>query len=172
MKRHALSSRIIPAVVVLVFALAASGCTNPLSGPAPSVTVTAPYVPPSPTPIPVITATPTPVPTQASWNGEIVKLFGNVTVKGGEHVYGTIKVNYMDKNYWEEYPTARYDTDDGGEYSIDVMANVPFKVTLGYTYVDRLSMGMTTRLLDDIYLLRNDTRQDFTIMSANATQVK
>jgi hypothetical protein len=168
MKRRAIFlSFMLSAIVAL--ATASLGCTNPLV-PAPSVTETAPYVPPSPTPTPAPTVAPTPTPT--SWNGDIVKLYGNVTVIGGEHVYGTIKVSYMDKNYWDEYPTVRYDTnDDGGAYSLDVMANVPFRVTLGYTYIDKLS-PMNTKIFDDIITLHNDTRRDFTIMASNATQVK
>jgi len=103
---------------------------------------------------------------------EIVKLYGNVTVVGGEHVYGTIKVSYMDKNYWDEYPTVRYDTNDaGGAYSLGIKANVPFKLTLGYTYIDRLS-PMNTKIMDEVLVLRNDTQRDFTIMASNATQVK
>ncbi len=156
-------------IVAVALALASSGCTNPLV-PAPSVTVTAPYVPPSPTPTP--TATVTPAPSSAAWNGEMVKLFGNVTVIGGEHVYGTIKVSYMDKNYWDEYPTVRYDTiDDGGAYSLEVKANMPFRVTLGYSYIDKLS-PMNTKILDEVFTLHNDTRHDFIIMASNATQVK
>lgn len=167
-RRAILLSILLSAIVAL--AMASSGCTNPLV-PAPSVTVTAPYVPPSPTPTPAATVTPTP--SSTTWNGEMVKLFGNVTVIGGEHVYGTIKVSYMDKNYWDEYPTVRYDTyDEGGAYSLEVKANVPFRVTLGYTYVDKLSVGLNTKLLDEIFVLKNDTRRDFTIMASNATQVK
>lgn len=170
MSKPALSISIILAVAVIAFALAISGCTNPLSGPAPSVTIVPTYAPPTFTPIPTVAATPTPNPT--SWNGDMVKLYGNVTVKGGEHVLGWVKLVYQDKNYVDETPTGSYDTDAGGAYSIDVRGNVSFKVILGYTYADRLSGEMNKRSLSDTYTILNDTQLDFTVAAANATQVK
>lgn len=104
-----------------------------------------------------------------SWNGMFVKLHGIISVDSGDHVYGTVKVNYMDKNYWEEHPIAQYDTDEGGAYSLDVMANVPFKVDIGYLYVGRLPEVMNTRRLDRIYVIEEDTALDFEVMTSNIT---
>ncbi len=97
-----------------------------------------------------------------------VKLYGNVN-SSGDHVMGTIKVSYMDKNYWDDNPLARYDTTDGGAYSLDVRANVPFHVTLGYLYVDRLPQDMNSKLITQTFVIQNDTRQDFNVMTSNVT---
>ncbi|HTY92113.1 MAG TPA: hypothetical protein VMC84_13135 [Methanocella sp.] len=171
MKKPALLCRIVLASAAVALALAVSGCMNPMGPPPVSVTIAPTYSPPTFTPIPTVTTQPTP--TTTPWNGEMVRLYGNVTVKSGEHVYGTVKVSYLDKNYWDEYPTAKYDTDQGGSYSMSVRANVPFKVTLGYLYTDRLPYVMNTYLYDDkIYTLQNDMQLDFEVKSSNATQVK
>jgi hypothetical protein len=151
-------------VSLILLALWASGCSNPLGGTKPSVTLTAPYKAPTPTPVPC----PTPVPAPStSWNGMYVKLHGNVSVEEGEHVYGTIKVYYMDKNYWEEHPTAQYDTDEGHAYSLDVMAKVPFKVDIGYLYKGRLPEVMSVRRLDGTYAIEEDTALDLEVMTSN-----
>lgn len=162
------SSGIILAAFVIAVALAASGCSNPIGGPAPSVTVTAPYFPPSPTPYPL--ASPTPVPTPVTtWDGLFVKLYGNVTASGGDHVYGTVKVYYLDKNFWDDNPTVKYDTAEGGAYSLEVRSNVPFKVELGYLYVGRIPTEMHTKRLEDQITIRTDTRRDFSVMTSNIT---
>ncbi len=163
------SSGIVLAAFVIAVTLAASGCSNPIGGPAPSVTVTAPYVPPTPTPYPL--ATPTPVPTPVtSWDGLFVKLYGNVKASGGDHVYGTVKVYYLDKNFWDDTPTVKYDTTEkGGAYSLDVRSNVPFKVELRYLYVGKISSEMQKKQFDDPVTIRNDTRRDFSVMTSNIT---
>lgn len=153
-------------VSLLLPVLMASGCSIPLGDPKPSVTLTVPYKAPSPTPLPCPTPAPTP---STSWNGMLVKLHGNVSVDAGEHVYGTIKVYYLDKNYWEDHPTAVYDTDEGGAYSFDVRANVPFKVEIGYLYKDRLPEVMNVRWLDGIYTIEEDTALDLEVMTSNIT---
>lgn len=170
MKKPALLYRIMLAFAAIAVALASSGCTNPLGGQTPQVTITPTYAPPTFTPIP--TLIPTATPTATPWTGEMVRLYGNVTAKGGEHVYGSVTLSYMDKNYWEEHPSTKYDTDMGGSYSMDVRANVPFKVTLGYLYTSRLPYVMNTHLYDNVYTLQNDTQLDFDVMSSNATEVK
>lgn len=156
-------------LVLIAVTVMVSGCTGPFSGPAPSVTISATYVRPSPTPIPIVCPTPTPQP-NTTWNGLFVKLYGNVNASG-DHVMGTIKVSYMDKNYWNDNPLARYDTTaDDGAYSLDVRANVPFKVTLGYLYVDRVPQDiMNTKLFTETYNIQNDTREDFNVMTSNVT---
>jgi hypothetical protein len=153
-------------VSLMLLALMASGCSNPLGDPKPSVTLTAHYVAPSPTPVPCPSPAPSP---STSWNGMYVKLHGNVSVDAGEHVYGTIKVYYMDKNYWEEHPTAQYDTDDGGAYSLDVMAKIPFKVEIVYLYKGRLPGVMSVRRLDGTYAIEEDTALDLEVMTSNIT---
>lgn len=171
MHRPAPSYSIMLAIAFTAVALAVSGCAGLPGGPAPSVTVTAPYVPPSSTPMP--TATPVPSASPAtSWNGDMVKLYGNVSVKGGEHVYGVVKIYYMDENYWEEHPSVKYDTEEGGTYSLDVMANVPFKVNFGYLYVGQLPGIMNTKLLDKVYTLGEDTRLDLEVMPSKITPVR
>jgi hypothetical protein len=158
-------------LMLLVSALAVSGCTNPLGGSPPSVTVAPTYVPPSPSPIP--RESPTPVPVNTTWNGLYVKLYGNVNGKGDEHVYGTVSIFYLDENYWEDNPTAKYDTTEGGAYSVSVRANVPFKIKIGYLYVGRLPEVMNVKLINDkIYQLNEDTKLDFSIMTSNITPVK
>ncbi len=153
-------------VIVMLLAMAASGCTNPLGDPKPSVTLTAPYKAPSPTPLPSPTAVPSP---STSWNGMYVKLHGNVTAGPDEHVYGTVKVYYMDKNYWDDIPSAPYDTDDGGAYSLDVRAKVPFKVDFGYLYVGQLPGTMTVKRLDPVYVLDGDTPLDIDVATSAIT---
>jgi hypothetical protein len=153
-------------VIVVLLATATSGCSSLLGDAKPSVTLTAPYKEPTPTPMPC----PTPVPAiSTSWNGLYAKLHGNVSVEEGEHVYGTIKVNYLEQNYWEEHPTAQYDTDDGGAYSLDVRANVPFKVDIGYLYKGQLPEVMSVRYPDDIYKINEDTVLDLDVMTSNIT---
>jgi hypothetical protein len=166
MRSHALSCFFILAAIAL--ALSAAGCVNPLGGSPPSVTVAATYVPPSPTPRPTILETPTPIAT--TWNGEYVKLHGNVSAKGGDHVYGVIKIYYQDKNYWDDHPTAAYDTDDGGAYSIEVRSNVSFIPEFGYYYFGRLPQVMHTQRLDKM-TIREDTRLDYSVMTSNITPV-
>jgi hypothetical protein len=166
-------SRITPTLAVIflmALALMASGCTNPLGDPKPSVTLTAHYVPPSPTPSPSPSPTPVPSPS-TSWNGIYVKLYGNVSASGGDHVYGTVKIYYLDKNYWDEHPTAQYDTDECGNYSLDVRANVSFIPEFGYFYFDRIPMEMYTRRLDNM-TIQADTRLDYNVMTSNITPIK
>jgi hypothetical protein len=166
------SSSIILAIIFVALALTASGCSNPLSGPTPKVTVTAPYIAPSSTPVPVATPLPTPE-AVTNWTGLYVKLYGNVSVASSDHVYGSVKISYLEEEYWDEYPTVKYDTDEGGAYSLDVRANVPFKVTIGYLYVGRLPQVMNTKLIDDkIYTVQEDTRLDFEVMTSNIMPVK
>ncbi len=153
-------------ISLMLLAIAISGCSIPFIDSKPSVTITVPYKAPSPTPL----SSPTPVPTPlTTWNGMFVKLHGNVSMDAGEHVYGTVKIYYMDEKYWEEHPLTYYDTSDGGAYSLDVMAKVPFKVEIGYMYVGQLPEVMNTRWLDDIYNMEEDTVIDFDIMTANIT---
>jgi hypothetical protein len=178
MKIASIKPPVVPAMVVcalLVSALLVSGCTSPFSGSAPTVTVSATYPPPSPTPLPIV-STPTPVPTttittNTSWNGYYVRLYGNVSVSSG-NVYGTVTINYMDSNYWNDSPSTRYDTSTGGSYSIDkVRANVPFKVTLGYLYLGSMPAIMDNKLINRTYVINNDTELDFTVMTSNITPI-
>jgi hypothetical protein len=169
MTRKALLSSAV--LMLLLTALAVSGCTNPLGGSPPSVTVAPTYAPPSPTPI--TRETPTAAPVSTTWNGLYVRLSGNVSAKGDEHVYGTVSVFYLDKNYWDDNPAAKYDTNEGGAYSVDVRAKVPFKIKIGYLYVDRLPAVMNIKLIDDkVYTLDEDTKLDFSILTSNITPVK
>jgi hypothetical protein len=163
---------ILPGLTICILAFIAitvmvSGCASPFSGPVPSVTISATYVPPSPTPIPVLCPTPTPQP-GTTWNGEFVKLYGNVNASD-DHVIGQLEVYYSDKNYWDDHPLAKYDTETGGAYSLEVRANVPFKVKLGYLYVRSLAGEMNIKLLDKTYVLQNDTLEDFNVMTSNVT---
>jgi hypothetical protein len=143
-----------------------SGCTYPSGEVKPSVTVTTHYTEPTPVPLPC----PTPVPSNTSWNGMFVKLYGNISANPGEHVYGTVKVNYLDKNYWDDQPTAHYDTETGGTYSLDVRAKVPFKLDIGYLYMGQQPQGyMLTKRVDQVYTIDEDTPLDFEIMTSNIT---
>jgi hypothetical protein len=155
-------------VMVILLAMATSGCSIPLGDTKPSVTLTTHYTAPSPTPVPCPTPTPR---TSTSWNGMFVKLYGNVSVNKGEHVYGTIKVNYLDKNYWDEHPTAVYDTDEGGVYSLDVRAKVPFKLEIGYLYVGTLPEVMNVKRPDRIYNIEEDTPLDFEVMTSDIAPI-
>jgi len=155
-------------VMVTLLAMIISGCSIPLGNSKPSVTLTAYYTAPSPTPVPCPTAVPSP---STSWNGMFVKLHGNVSVDGGEHVYGTIKVNYLDKNYWDEHPTAQYDTSEGGVYSLDVRAKVPFKVDIGYLYVGRLPEVMNVKRIEKVYVIEEDTVLNFEVMTSNIAPI-
>ncbi len=159
-RRSMLPKLTVCTLAIVAITLLVSGCSSPLSAPAPSVTISATYVVPSPTPIPVASPTPIPQPS-TTWNGLYVNLNGNVSASG-DHVMGTITVSYLDKNFWDDHPLARYDTDEGGAYSLDVRANVPFKMTVGYLYVGRLPQDMNTKLLDQTYNIQNDTRMDLT----------
>ncbi|HTX43551.1 MAG TPA: hypothetical protein VMC61_02390 [Methanocella sp.] len=155
-------------VMVTLLAMATSGCSIPLGDQKPSVTLTTHYTPPSPTPLPCPTAAPAP---STSWNGMLVKLHGNVSVSKGEHVFGTIKINYLDKNYWDDHPTAVYDTNVGGAYSVDVRAKVPFKVEIGYLYVGQLPAVMNVKKIDMVYTIEQDTPLDFEVMTSNITPI-
>lgn len=157
--------------IAIAAALALAGCAGLPGGTAtPSVTIAPTYAPPTFTPIPTIT--PTPTPTATSWNGEMVELYGHVASKSGEHIYGTVTVSYLDEYYWEDHPSAKYDTDAGGNYSVNVRANLPFKVTLGYLYTSRLPPYMITRLYDTVYTIQEPTRLDFEVLPSNATIAK
>ena len=101
-----------------------------------------------------------------------MKLYGNVNVSSGI-VYGCVTINYMDQNYWYENPSATYDTEVGGNYSIEnVRANVPFKVTIGYLYIGSMPEIMTMKLINKTYVIENDTRMDFTVMTSNITPIR
>ncbi len=148
----------------MLLALATAGCSVPPGAQTPAVTMTAHYATPAPTPL----ASPTPAPTAPSaWNGMYVKLYGNVSAEPGEHVYGKIIINYIDKNYWDEKPYTTYDTSVGGAYSLEVRAKVPFKVEVGYLYVGQLPGAMTVKRLDDVYVIGEDTRLDLDIATSN-----
>lgn len=153
---------------ILALALFMSGCTNLLGGSPPSVTVAATYAPPTFTPLPTITATPTPLPTD--WDGEYVRLYGNVSARGGDHVYGVIKIYYQDKNYWDDHPTAEYDTETGGAYELMVRSNVSFIPEFGYYYYGKLPQVMYTQRLEKMTVTM-DTRLDYSFMTSNVTPV-
>lgn len=166
--------RIIPPLAVIslvLLELLASGCSVPLGEQKPSVTMTAPYQEPSPTPRPLPSPTPVPQPS-TSWNGMFVKLYGNVSVTRGEHVYGTITVYYLDENYWDDNPTTTYDTEAGGKYSLDVRAKVPFKLKIGYLYFGTLPGTMSFKTIDTVYTIEEDTPFNFEVMSSNITPIK
>jgi hypothetical protein len=61
----------------------------------------------------------------------------------------------------------------GGNYSIEnVRANVPFKVTIGYLYIGSMPEIMTMKLINKTYVIENDTRMDFTVMTSNITPIR
>jgi hypothetical protein len=164
-------TRIMPTLAVvslMLLALIVSGCSIPLGESKPSVTLTTHYVASSPTPMPCPTPAPSPT---TSWNGIYVKLHGNISAGMGEHVYGMVKIYYLDRNYWEEHPNAQYDTDAGGAYSLDVRANVPFKVEVGYLYVGQLPEVMIFKRPDMVYTIEEDTPLDFEVMTSSITPI-
>jgi hypothetical protein len=112
----------------------------------------------------------TPIPTpNTSWNGYYYRLYGNVNVSSGT-VLGNVYVNYLDPNFYNDNPSASFDTAVGGNYSIDqVRANVPFRVTLKYIYLGSLPEMTISKFINQTYIITNDTALDFTVMTNNIT---